>query len=186
MLRSDVFEGIGYFYFLNSDAYTDVTMMIKAFSIRISSLLLKQKTHKLGINRYLIAIMKNIKILLLLSILFSFRPSFACACGEEIPLSHQMIGWVATAIIFLIYLIPSLYFVKHFKKYQLSILHLVLPHILMLGILYALMNSFKLGLNPIYYWFVDYLPNNLIFVVIGLIGVIFWLYPVIYVAKRAK
>ncbi|RSZ27896.1 hypothetical protein [Acinetobacter bereziniae] len=129
--------------------------------------------------------MNNIKILVLLSIFFSFRPSFACACGEEIPFSHQMIGWVTTAIIFLIYLVPSFYFAKYFKKYQLSILHLVLPHILMLGMLYALLNSFKLGLNPIYYWFADYLPNNLIFVVIGLIGVIFWLYPVIYVVKKS-
>ncbi|MFW1765461.1 hypothetical protein [Acinetobacter bereziniae] len=48
-----------------------------------------------------------------------------------------------------------------------------------------MMNSFKLGLNPIYYWVADYLPNNLIFVVIGLIGVIFWLYPVIYVVKKS-
>lgn len=47
MLRSDVFEGMRYFYFLNSDAYTNMRMMIKAFSVRISSLLLKQKTHKL-------------------------------------------------------------------------------------------------------------------------------------------
>ncbi|RAV23567.1 hypothetical protein DQE84_20250, partial [Staphylococcus warneri] len=67
-------------------------------------------------------------------------------------------GWVTTAIIFLIYLIPSFYFAKYFKKYQLSILHLILPHMLMVVLLYAMMNSFKLGLNPIYYWVADYLP----------------------------
>lgn len=129
--------------------------------------------------------MNNIKILVLLGIFFSFRPSFACARGEEVPFSHQMIGWVTTAIIFLIYLIPSFYFAKYFKKYQLSILHLILPHMLMVVLLYAMMNSFKLGLNPIYYWVADYLPNSLIFIAIGLIGVIFWLYPVIYVVKKS-
>jgi hypothetical protein len=60
-----------------------------------------------------------------------------------------------------------------------------LPHMLMVVLLYALMNSFKLGLNPIYYWVADYLPNSLIFIAIGLIGVIFWLYPVIYVVKKS-
>lgn len=130
--------------------------------------------------------MNNIKILVLLSILLTFRPSFACACGEEIPLSHQMIGWITTAILFLLYLVPSFYFAKYFKRYQLSILHLIFPHMLMFALLYAMMNSFKLGLNPIYDWVATYLPNSLIFAAIGLIGVIFWFYPVIYVAKRAK
>lgn len=130
--------------------------------------------------------MKNIIILIFLTFILSLKPSFACGCGDELSSSHQIMSWIVMGVVFLIYLIPSFYFAKHFKKYQLSILHLVLPHILMFGMLYALLNSFKLGLNPIYYWFADYLPNRLIFVVIGLIGVIFWLYPVIYIAKRAK
>ena len=50
MLRPDVFGGLERFYFLNSDAYKNRRMMIKAFSVRISSLLLKQKRHKLWVK----------------------------------------------------------------------------------------------------------------------------------------
>lgn len=130
--------------------------------------------------------MKNIIILIFLTFILSLKPSFACGCGDELSSSHQIMGWVIMGVVFLIYLIPSFYFAKYFKKYQLSIGHLILSHVLMIAMLYAMMNSFKLGLNPIYYWFNHYLPNSFIFAVIGLIGVLVWIYPVIYVAKRAK
>jgi hypothetical protein len=116
----------------------------------------------------------------------SLKPSFACGCGDELSSSHQIMSWIVMGVVFLIYLIPSLYFAKYFRKYQLSIEHLILSHVLMIAMLYAMMNSFKLGLNPIYYWFADYLPNSFIFAAIGFIGVLVWIYPVIYVAKRAK
>jgi hypothetical protein len=130
--------------------------------------------------------MKNIIILIFLTFILSLKPSFACGCGDELSSSHQIMSWIVMGVFFLIYLIPSLYFAKYFKKYQLSIGHLILSHVLMIAILYAMMNSFKLGLNPIYYWFNHYLPNRFIFAAIGLIGVLVWIYPVIYVAKRAK
>lgn len=38
------------FYFLNSDVYKNMRMMIKAFSVRISSLLLKQNNISFGLN----------------------------------------------------------------------------------------------------------------------------------------
>ncbi|KQW90509.1 MULTISPECIES: hypothetical protein [Acinetobacter] len=130
--------------------------------------------------------MKNIIILIFLTFILSLKPSFACGCGDELSSSHQIMSWIVMGVVFLIYLIPSLYFAKYFRKYQLSIEHLILSHVLMIAMLYAMMNSFKLGLNPIYYWFADYLPNSFIFAAIGFIGVLVWIYPVIYVAKRAK
>lgn len=130
--------------------------------------------------------MKNIIILIFLTFILSLKPSFACGCGDELSSSHQIMSWIVMGVVFLIYLIPSLYFAKYFRKYQLSIEHLILSHVLMIAILYAMMNSFKLGLNPIYYWFADYLSNSFIFAAIGFIGVLVWIYPVIYVAKRAK
>lgn len=130
--------------------------------------------------------MKKIIILIFLTFILSFKPSFACACGDELSSSHQIMAWVIMGVVFLIYLIPSFYFAKYFKKYQLSIEHLILPHVLMIAMLYAMMNSFKLGLNPIYYWFVDYLSNSFMFAAIGLIGALVWIYPVFYVTKRAK
>lgn len=130
--------------------------------------------------------MKNIIILIFLTFILSLKPSFACGCGDELSSSHQIMSWIVMGVVFLIYLIPSLYFAKYFRKYQLSIEHLILSHVLMIAMLYAMMNSFKLGLNPIYYWFADYLPNSFIFAAIGFIGVLVWIYPVIYVTKRAK
>lgn len=130
--------------------------------------------------------MKNIIILIFLTFILSLKPSFACGCGDELSSSHQIMSWIVMGVVFLIYLIPSLYFAKYFRKYQLSIEHLILSHVLMIAMLYAMMNSFKLSLNPIYYWFADYLPNSFIFAAIGFIGVLVWIYPVIYVAKRAK
>lgn len=130
--------------------------------------------------------MKNIIILIFLTFILSLKPSFACGCGDELSSSHQIMSWIVMGVVFLIYLIPSLYFAKYFRKYQLSIEHLILSHVLMIAMLYAMMNSFKLGLNPIYYWFADYFPNSFIFAAIGFIGVLVWIYPVIYVAKRAK
>ena len=130
--------------------------------------------------------MKKIIILIFITFILSLKPSFACGCGDELSSSHQIMGWIVMGVLFLIYLIPSLYFAKYFKKYQLSIGHLILPHVLIIAMLYAMMNSFKLGLNQIYYWFANYLPNSFIFAVIGLIGVLVWIYPVNYVAKRAK
>ena len=130
--------------------------------------------------------MKNIIILIFLTFILSLKPSFACGCGDELSSSHQIMSWIVMGVVFLIYLIPSFYFVKYFKKNQLSIGHVILSHVLMIAILYAMMNSFKLGLNPIYYWFADYLSNSFIFAAIGFIGVLVWIYPVIYVAKRAK
>lgn len=130
--------------------------------------------------------MKNIIILIFLTFILSLKPSFACGCGDELSSSHQIMAWVIMSAVFLIYLIPSFYFAKYFKKYQLSIGHLILPHVLMIAMLYTMINSFKLGLNPIYYWFADYLSNSFIFAAIGLIGALVWIYPVIYVTKRAK
>lgn len=124
--------------------------------------------------------MNILKKITIVSLLLILRPSFACACGRELPFSHHLFAWVMWGVLLLIYLIPSIYYVLRFKKYNLSIINLLLSH-LGFAILFLLSNyHYELGLNPFLNGLSHYVSVTLLFMLCSLVGITFWIYPAIH------
>lgn len=124
--------------------------------------------------------MNILKKITIVALLVALRPSFACACGGDLPLSYHLFAWVMWGIMLLIYLIPSIYYVLRFNKHQLSIINLLLSH-LGFAILFLLSNyHYELGLNPFLNQLSHYVSVTMLFMLCSLVGVILWIYPAIH------
>lgn len=129
--------------------------------------------------------MKYLKLFVLLPILLFLQPSFACGCGEEYPLSltNQILTWMMMLVLLLIYLLPSLCFVKFYKFLSLKIAHLIVPHIVLFLMIGLLIYSVDLGLMKIYDQIRDVVPSFFVVFIIGIMSLLLWFYPIIYIIK---
>lgn len=129
--------------------------------------------------------MKYLKLFVLLPILLFLQPSFTCGCGEEylLSLTNQILTWMMMLVLLLIYLLPSLCFVKFYKFLSLKIAHLIVPHVVLFLMIGLLIYSVDLGLMKIYDQIRDVVPSFFVVFIIGIMSLLLWFYPIIYIIK---
>lgn len=126
-------------------------------------------------------ILKKITIVSLLLLLWS---DIANACGGDLPLEHRVLIQVLWGILLLIYLLPSIYYLLRFKRYNLSTINLLIPH-LGFAILFLLSQyHYELGLNPFLNWLSHYVSVVIIFMFCALVGIMLWIYPAIHTYSK--
>lgn len=126
--------------------------------------------------------MNNLKKISLMLILWGLYYQFCYACGgehEPTPM-NLILGLGLWTFFIVIYLLPSVYYFLRYKKYQLSILNLLIPHLAFIALGLLSRFYYELGLNPLIYKVLAYIPVAILLLVFCLIGLLLWAYPAFY------
>lgn len=131
-------------------------------------------------------LIKIFRLALLYVLIFFLRPSLACGCGDKITKIDLIILFGTLLMIFIVYLLPIIYYLMKFKKLKLSLWHMVIPNLMVVGMLFSFIMGHNLGLASLYYSVENYISSYVIWSIFIFVGVGCWSYPIVFMVLKSR
>jgi len=126
-------------------------------------------------------ILRKITIYLGLLVL---QPSITQGYAGGLLLIHSLFTWLMWVLFVALYFLPSIYYILRYRRCNLSINSLLIPHLAFACLLLMGFYHNELGLAPLLLKLIQYISAAAVFVVFCILSLFSWSYPAFYAYSR--